>query len=162
MAELCALLSSLSQVPIRQCLAMTGSVNQLGRAQVIGGVSEKVEGFFDICKARGLTGEQGVLIPRANVVNLILRQEVLDAVGAGQFHLYAIEDVDQAIEILTGLSAGTPDAEGNYPADSLNGRVQARLRRFAELRRDFGRNDGREVNQAGTRKAEPVPPPALP
>ncbi len=162
MAELCALLSSLSQVPIRQCLAMTGSVNQLGRAQVIGGVSEKVEGFFDICKARGLTGEQGVLIPRANVVNLILRQEVLDAVGAGQFHLYAIEDVDQAIEILTGLSAGTPDAEGNYPADSLNGRVQARLRRFAELRRDFGRNDGREVDQAGTRKAEPVPPPALP
>lgn len=162
MAELCALLSSLSQAPIRQCLAMTGSVNQLGRAQVIGGVSEKVEGFFDICKARGLTGEQGVLIPRANVVNLILRQEVLDAVGAGQFHLYAIEDVDQAIEILTGLSAGTPDAEGNYPADSLNGRVQARLRRFAELRRDFGRNDGREVDQAGTRKAEPVPPPALP
>lgn len=162
MAELCALLSSLSQVPIRQCYAMTGSVNQLGRAQVIGGVSEKVEGFFDICKARGLTGEQGVLLPKANVVNLILRPEVLDAIAAGQFRLYAIEDIDQAIEILTGVAAGVPDAEGNYPADSLNGRVQARLRRFAELRRDFGRSDGKEADKPGAHKAEPVPPPSLP
>lgn len=139
LAELCALLSSLGQVPIRQCFAITGSVNQLGRAQVIGGVSEKVEGFFDICQARGLTGEQGVLIPAANVVNLILRQDVLDAVAAGQFHIYAIAAVDQAIEILTGLSAGQVDDAGNYPADTVNGRVQSRLRRFAELRRDFGR-----------------------
>lgn len=157
LAELCALLSSLSQMPIRQCYAMTGSVNQLGRAQVIGGASEKVEGFFDICKARGLTGEQGVLLPKANVVNLILRQEVLDAIGAGQFRLYAIEDVDQAVEILTGMTAGTPDAEGNYSPDTLNGRVQARLRRFAELRRDFGRSDGQDADQA-PRKAEPIPP----
>ena len=164
LAELCALLSSLGQVPIRQCYAMTGSVNQLGRAQVIGGVSEKVEGFFDICKARGLTGEQGVLIPKANVVNLILRQEVLDAIGAGQFRLYAIEDVDQAIEILTGVSAGAPDAEGNYPADSINGRVQARLRRFAELRRDFGRNDGRNDGGDAARSAghRPAPEPPQP
>lgn len=164
LAELCALLSSLSQVPILQSYAMTGSVNQLGRAQVIGGVSEKVEGFFDICKARGLTGEQGVLIPASNVVNLILRQEVLDAIGAGRFRLYAIEDVDQAIEILTGMAAGAPDAEGNYPADSLNGRVQARLLRFAQLRRDYGRGDGRETGRPAAPRAapEPLPPPPMP
>jgi predicted ATP-dependent protease len=154
LAELCALLSSLGQIPIRQCFAMTGSVNQLGRAQVIGGVSEKVEGFFDICQARGLTGDQGVLLPAANVVNLILRQDVLDAIAAGQFHLYAIETVDQAIEILTGMPAGETDAEGAYPPDSVNGRVQARLQQFAELRREFGRSDSRE-NGGRSRAAAP-------
>lgn len=159
LAELCALLSSLSQVPIRQCYAMTGSVNQLGRVQVIGGVCEKVEGFFDICAARGLTGEQGVLLPAANVVNLILRQDVLDAIGAGRFHLYAVESVDQAIEILTGVAAGTADADGDYPPDTLNGKVQARLRRFAELRRDFGRSDGDDKRDgAGRRPPAPTPP----
>ena len=161
LAELCALLSSLSQVPIRQCYAMTGSVNQLGRAQVIGGVCEKVEGFFDICAARGLTGEQGVLIPAANVVNLILRQDVLDAIGAGRFHLYAVESLDQAIEILTGVAAGAADAEGNYPPDTLNGKVQARLRRFAELRRDFGRSDGDDKRDSSNRRP-PAPTPPLP
>jgi predicted ATP-dependent protease len=160
LAELCALLSSLSQVPIQQCYAMTGSVNQLGRVQVIGGVSEKVEGFFDICKARGLSGAQGVLIPAANVVNLILRQDVLDAIDAGSFRIYAVEAVDQAIEILTGVAAGEADADGAYPPDSINGKVQTRLRGFAELRRDFGRSDDDgKRNGASRPPAVPAPPP---
>ncbi len=160
LAELCALLSSLSQVPIKQCYAMTGSVNQLGRVQVIGGVSEKVEGFFDICKARGLSGEQGVLIPAANVVNLILRQDVLDAIDAGRFRIYAVEAVDQAIEILTGVSAGDADADGAYPPATINGKVQTRLRGFAELRRDFGRGDDEgKRNGSGRLPAVPTPPP---
>ncbi len=155
LAELCALLSSLGEIPIRQCFAMTGSVNQLGRAQVIGGVSEKVEGFFDICQARGLTGDQGVLLPAANVVNLILRQDVLDAIAGGQFHLYAIETVDQAIEILTGMPAGEADSKGAYPPESVNGRVQARLRRFAELRREFGRSDSRASGDLSRQSGPP-------
>jgi predicted ATP-dependent protease len=159
LAELCALLSSIGRIPIRQCFAMTGSVNQLGRVQVIGGVNEKVEGFFDICQRRGLTGEQGVLIPQANVVNLILRQDVLDAIAAGQFHLYAVEAVDQAIEILTGMAAGEPDAQGEYPPDTVNGRVQERLRAFAELRREFGRGDGPDHGGRPGRRAEPPAPP---
>jgi predicted ATP-dependent protease len=139
---------------------MTGSVNQRGRVQVIGGVSEKVEGFFDVGKARGLTGEQGVLIPAANVVNLILRQDVLDAIDAGSFRIYAVEAVDQAIEILTGVAAGETDADGTYPPASINGKVQTRLRAFAELRRDFGRSDGEEKRNGASRPpAVPAPPP---
>lgn len=128
LAELCALLSSLADVPIKQSLAVTGSVNQLGEVQAIGGVNEKIEGFFDICKARGLDGRHGVLIPRANVGDLMLRSEVVEAAAAGRFHVYPVTTVDEAIELLTGVVAGAPDAAGNFPPASVNGRVAARLK----------------------------------
>ncbi len=120
---------------------MTGSVNQHGTAQVIGGVNEKIEGFFDICKQRGLTGEQGVLIPKDNVQHLMLRRDVIEAVENGQFHVYPIASVDEAIELLTGVPAGEPDEEGRFPSGSVNERVDTRLRLLAETRREFGRTD---------------------
>ncbi len=137
-AELYALLSAIAEVPIRQSLAVTGSVNQQGQIQAIGGVNDKIEGFFDICEARGLTGDQGVLIPQSNVKHLMLRRDVIDAVEAGDFHIYAVETVDQGIEILTGLPAGEPDAEGRYPEGTLNQKVQQRLSQMAEKRKAFG------------------------
>ncbi len=139
LAELAALLSALSGVPIRQALAVTGSVNQFGDVQPVGGVNEKIEGFFDVCAARGLSGEQGVLIPRPNVCHLMLRQDVVDAVRAGRFRVWAVAGVDEALELLTGLPAGTPDGDGTLPAESVNGRVIAGLKKLAELRRSFGR-----------------------
>jgi lon-related putative ATP-dependent protease len=138
--ELCALLSALAEVPVSQSLAVTGSINQRGQVQPIGGVNEKIEGYFDVCRQKGLTGEQGVLIPATNVDNLMLNQDVVDAVAADQFHIYPIRTVDEAISLLTRLPAGEPDAEGQYPADSVNGRVDARLRDFAELRHEFGKS----------------------
>jgi lon-related putative ATP-dependent protease len=137
-AELYALLSAIAEVPIRQSLAVTGSVNQHGVVQAIGGVNEKIEGFFDVCQARGLTGEQGVLIPASNVQHLMLRQDVVEAVEAGQFHVYPVETVDQGIEILTGLPAGESDEEGEYPEGSVNELVQQRLAELAERRQAFG------------------------
>jgi len=137
MAELCALLSALAQVPIKQSLAMTGSVNQYGEAQPIGGVNEKIEGFFDVCKARGLTGDQGVIIPISNVRHLMLRQDVVEAVEAGQFHVYPVQTVDQAAELLTGIPAGERDEEGNFPEGSINQLVEARLIELAEKQRAF-------------------------
>jgi lon-related putative ATP-dependent protease len=137
LAELCALLSSLAGVPIRQSLAVTGSVNQYGELQTIGGVNEKIEGFFDICDARRLTGDQGVLIPATNVKNLMLREDVVAAVAAGRFHVYAVNTVDEAIELLTGLVAGERSPNGDYPEDSINRRVEARLREFAVIRQSF-------------------------
>ena len=139
MAELCALLSSLSEIPIKQGFAMTGSVDQNGQAQAIGGVNEKIEGFFDLCRARGFTGEQGVIIPSSNVKHLMLRAEVVDAVRAGSFHIHAIENVDQAIEILTGESAGVPRPDGSYPAGTINDQVARRLADFAEKAAAYGR-----------------------
>jgi lon-related putative ATP-dependent protease len=136
-AELCALLSSLADVPIKQSLAVTGSVDQFGRVQAIGAVNEKIEGFFDICNKRGLTGNQGVLIPAANLPHLMLRKDVVDAAAAGRFHIYAIETVDEALELLTGLTAGAPDAEGYLPEGSVNALVAGRLVYLAELRRAF-------------------------
>jgi lon-related putative ATP-dependent protease len=137
MAELCALLSAIGELPINQSLAMTGSVNQHGLSQPIGGVNEKIEGFFEVCKTRGLSGEQGVIIPVSNKRNLMLHPEVIEAVAAGHFHLYAVENVDQAISLLTGLPVGEADEKGEYPADSINGRVQARLREMARIRQHF-------------------------
>jgi lon-related putative ATP-dependent protease len=136
-AELYALLSAIAEVPIKQSLAVTGSVNQHGQIQPIGGVNEKIEGFFDVCKARGLTGEQGVLIPAANVKNLMLRQDVVEAVAAGKFHIYPIETIDQGIEILTGMPAGERDEAGNYPEGTFNARVKARLAELAEKQAAF-------------------------
>jgi lon-related putative ATP-dependent protease len=138
-AELYALLSAIAKVSIKQSLAVTGSVNQHGQVQAIGGVNEKIEGFFDVCQARGLTGEQGVLIPVSNVKHLMLRQDVVKAVDAGQFHIYPVETVDQGIEILTGVPAGERDEEGNYPEGSINYLVEARLAELAEKRAEFTR-----------------------
>jgi predicted ATP-dependent protease len=137
-AELYALLSAIAEVPIRQSLAVTGSVNQHGVVQAIGGVNEKIEGFFDVCQARGFNGAQGVLIPASNVQHLMLRQDVVEAVDAGQFHVYPVETIDQGIEILTGLPAGEPDEAGAYPEGSINYRVKERLAELAEKRQAFG------------------------
>lgn len=133
-AELYALLSAIARVPIRQSFAVTGSVNQLGQVQAIGGANEKVEGFFDLCQERGLSGEQGVLIPAANVQNLMLRDDVVEAVESGRFGVYAVSTIDEGVALLTGLDAGQPDDAGQYPPDSVNGRVQRRLQEMAERR----------------------------
>ena len=133
LAELCALLSNLVNVPIHQSLAITGSVNQLGQAQAIGGVNEKIEGFFDICSARGLTGEQGVLIPVSNLKHLMLRQDVIDAVEKGIFTIYAVENVDQALTLLTGVPAGEIDEKGAYPEGTINYWVVERLAELAKI-----------------------------
>ena len=138
-AELCALLSSLANAPIRQSLAVTGSVDQFGRVQAIGAVNEKIEGYFDICSKRGLTGYQGVLIPAANVAHLMLRQDVVDAAAAGRFHIYAVETVDEALELLTGIAVGTPDTDGTLPEGSLNQRVAQRIKHLAELRHKYAK-----------------------
>ncbi len=135
--ELYSILSALSGVPIRQDIAVTGSVNQKGEIQSIGGVNEKVEGFYDLCKEAGALGNAGVLIPKSNEKNLMLRPDVVDAIRNGEFHIYSAETVEDGIEVLTGVEAGTPDTEGNYPPDSVNGLTAARLQRFAELSRDF-------------------------
>ena len=140
--ELYALLSALADVPIKQGLSVTGSVNQHGEIQAIGGVNEKIEGFFEICKTRGLTGDQGVLIPPANVKNLMLKPDVVEAARDGQFSIYAVETIDQGIEILTGLPAGSRDADGRYPEGSINDLVAKRIHAFAETRRDFQRGLG--------------------
>jgi lon-related putative ATP-dependent protease len=130
--ELYALLSSLSGLPVRQDLAVTGSVDQQGRVQAIGGATFKIEGFFDLCQARGLSGTQGVLIPATNVRHLILRDDVVQAVREGKFHIYLIETIDQGIELLTGTPAGEADAEGNYLEGTVNYLVQKRLLEMSE------------------------------
>jgi lon-related putative ATP-dependent protease len=131
LAELCALLAALAELPVRQSLAMTGSVDQLGRVQAIGGVNEKIEGFFDVCRRRGLTGEQGVIIPATNVQHLMLREEVLEAARAGQFRVWAVATVDEALELLTGVPAGVRGEDGSFPEGSVNARIEARLETFA-------------------------------
>jgi lon-related putative ATP-dependent protease len=131
LAELCSLLSALSGVPIRQSLAVTGSVDQTGRVQAIGGVNEKIEGFFDVCNDRGLTGDQGVLIPASNAQHLMLRQDVVDGVAAGRFRVWTVATVDEALELLTGVAAGVANERGEFPADSVNGRAEARLAALA-------------------------------
>ncbi|MDI3338085.1 AAA family ATPase [Defluviimonas aestuarii] len=138
-AELLALISSLSDTPIDQSLAITGSVNQFGDIQAIGGVNEKIEGFFDICAARGLTGRQGVLIPAANVKHLSLRLRVIEAVEAGQFRILPMRSIADGIEALTGFVAGERGEDGVYPEGSVNRRTEDRLRAFAEKRKAFGR-----------------------
>ena len=137
--ELYALLSALAEVPIKQGFAVTGSVNQWGEVQAIGGVNEKIEGFFDVCKAKGLTGEQGVLIPRSNVQHLMLREDVVEAVSLGKFSIHGVSRIDHGIELLTGIAAGARGADGDFPTGSVNARVEARLRAFAERARGFSR-----------------------
>ncbi|NOU06033.1 MAG: AAA family ATPase [Hyphomicrobiaceae bacterium] len=136
-AELYALLSAIAEAPIRQGLAVTGSVNQWGEVQAIGGVNEKIEGFFDICKERGLTGGQGVLIPKSNAQHLMLRDDVISAARSGKFHIYPIAHVDEGIELLTGIVAGTRTSDRTYPTDSLNARIELRLRNLADKAHQF-------------------------
>ena len=126
-AELFALLSALAEAPISQSFAVTGSVDQLGRIQAIGGVNEKIEGFFDACRMTGFTGRQGVIIPASNVKHLMLRRDVVAAAAEERFRVIPIETVDQGLALLTGMPAGEPDADGNYPAGTLNQRIAARL-----------------------------------
>jgi lon-related putative ATP-dependent protease len=143
-AELYALLSALSGIPIRQSLAVTGSVNQLGEVQAIGGVNEKIEGFFEICRARRLTGDQGVLIPASNVDNLMLHTDVVEAARAGQFKIFPVSTIDQGIEILTGCPAGKRRRNGGFPEGSVNARVERQLREFAQNRRRFADTNGHD------------------
>ena len=137
-AELYALLSALAEFPIRQDLAVTGSVNQQGQVQAIGGVNEKIEGFFDICQKRGLTGTQGVLIPSANVQHLMLRRDVIEACSAGKFFIYPVVTIDEGMQLLTGRPAGERSGEGAYPSESINRLVEDRLHAFARIRQSFG------------------------
>jgi ATP-dependent Lon protease len=135
--EIYAILSALAGIPLRQDLAVTGSMNQVGEVQPIGGVNEKIEGFFDICVVKGLTGTQGVLIPQANLPELMLHQRVIDAVRERRFHIYSVASIDRGIEILTGVAAGERRGK-RYPLNTVNGRVDARLRQLANLMRDYG------------------------
>lgn len=163
--ELYVLLSALSGAPIRQGIAVTGSVNQQGEIQAIGGVNHKIEGFFETCKERGLTGDQGVMIPRSNVQNLMLRQPVLDAVEAGEFHIWAVETVDEGIEILTGVPAGERDDEGNWTEGSINARVQARLEKLGKTLMTWSKSAAEspaEVVTPGSGEEESPPPPKPP
>lgn len=139
--ELYAMLSALSEVPIQQRFAVTGSVNQHGHIQAIGGVNQKIEGYFAVCKEIGLTGDQGVLIPKSNVQNLMLKDEVIEAVKAGKFHIFSVDTIEEGIELLTGLPAGKRQADGKFPTDSILGRVDKRLREMANIMREHNRPD---------------------
>jgi predicted ATP-dependent protease len=136
-AELCALLSTLADVPVKQSIAVTGSINQHGRVQPVGGINEKIEGFFDVCQASGLTGDQGVIIPTANTRHLMLCDDVIQAVEAGRFHIFAVDTIDEGIEVLTGRPAGSRDETGRFPEGSINGLVEQRLTAFAKRARAF-------------------------
>jgi len=144
-AELYALLSSLGQFPLKQGIAVTGSVNQKGEIQPVGGINEKVEGFFRTCLLFGLTGDQGVIIPRINKEDLMFSDELVEAVEQGKFHIYAVDTIDQGIELLSGLPAGEKDEKGVYPPDSVNGRVAARLESFSKALERFGDDDEEET-----------------
>ncbi len=137
--ELYALLSSLSGIPIRQEIAVTGSVNQKGEIQAIGDVNEKIEGFYDICVKKGLTKHQGVMIPASNVKNLVLRKDVVQAIKTGRFHLYQVTNIEEGIEVLTGVPAGQPDSNACYPENTVFGKVQEKLKKYHELSLQYGK-----------------------
>ena len=136
--EIYALLSSLSSVPVRQSIAVTWSVNQRGEVQAIGGVNEKIEGFFEVCKAKRLTGTQGVIIPQSNVEDLMLKQEVVDAVAAKKFRIYAVKTIDEGIELLTGIKAGKKTKSG-FEKSSINYRVMQKLVEYAEKMKEYAK-----------------------
>lgn len=142
-AELYAILSSLAEIPIKQGIAVTGSVNQKGEIQPIGGATYKIEGFFELCKLRGLNGKQGVIIPHQNIRNLVLNDEVVEAVKKGKFHIYPVRTIDEGIEILTGLKAGERKSDGTYPKETINYRVYEKLKRFARTVACFGKEEGK-------------------
>jgi len=147
-SELYAILSSLSAIPIKQEIAVTGSVNQNGEVQPIGGINWKIEGFFDVCRLKGLTGRQGVLVPRANLRNLMLRHDVVEAVSEGKFHIYAVGTIDEGIEVLTGIPAGQKDTSGQYPPSSVNGLVERRLKEYSKQLKTFS------VSSAGKKEED--------
>jgi predicted ATP-dependent protease len=132
-----ALLSAIADLPLRQDIAVTGSMNQVGQVQPVGGVNEKIEGFYRVCRKTGLSGGQGVMIPRRNVVNLTLSREVQEAVAAGVFHIWAVSTIDEGLEVLAGMSAGKADARGDFPADSFNGQVRHELLRMAKTVKSY-------------------------
>ena len=136
-AELFALLSAIGDIPLKQSFSVTGSVNQHGKIQPIGGVNEKIEGFFDICKERGLTGEQGVLIPKTNEKNLMLRSDIVKAVDDEKFHIYSIEHIDEGLELLTGMDVGEEQEDGTYPEGTVNHRIMSKLDQLADRRKAF-------------------------
>jgi predicted ATP-dependent protease len=142
LAELCCLISALTRTPIKQSFAITGSINQYGEVQAIGGVNEKIEGYFRLCQARGLSGQHAVIIPAANKRNLMLKQEVIDAVTQGLFAVYAVANVDETLELLTGQVAGVADNEGNYPENTLNFRAISRLKEISELALEEDKEEG--------------------
>ncbi len=160
--ELYALLSSLSGFPIKQGFAVTGSVNQHGEIQPIGGATEKITGFYEVCKAFGLTGDQGVLIPKSNVVNLMLKEDIIEAVRGGKFHIYPVETIDQGIEILTGQPAGERGADGTYPEGTINWAIEKRLLEFAKGLKAFRsekETEAEKLDDADEPQApEPTPP----
>jgi lon-related putative ATP-dependent protease len=135
--ELYAILSALSELPVKQNIAVTGSVNQKGEVQAIGGVNEKIEGFFEVCKAKGLTGQQGVMIPESNTQNLMLKEEVVDAAKTGKFHIYSAKNIDEGIEILTGTRAGQKRQDGTFEGGTVNYRVNKKLLDMAEKLKEF-------------------------
>ncbi|MGZ9159050.1 MAG: Lon-insertion domain-containing protein, partial [Nitrospira sp.] len=143
-AELTAVLSSLADLPVRQSLAVTGSVNQLGEIQPIGGVNEKIEGFFESCKRHGLTGTQGVIIPTRNVKHLALKREVVEAVDGGTFSVYGVDTIEQALELLTGVPAGERGSEGTFPPQSIYGRAAVRLEEMAQIVACWGEGEEAE------------------
>ena len=153
--ELYALLSQLSGLPLAQGIAVTGSVNQNGEVQAIGGATHKIEGFFDVCKAKGLPGKQGVMIPRDNLQNLALRDEVTDAVKAGLFSIYAVSTIDEGIEVLTGVAAGDVQDDGSYPDGAVHYLVEKRLEDMARKSRDFGKRPDKESNEDEDNNEEP-------
>ncbi|MBS1165098.1 MAG: Peptidase lon-like protein [Proteobacteria bacterium] len=140
-------LSALAEAPLRQDIAITGSLNQHGEVQAIGGANEKIEGFFDLCQARGLTGTQGVAIPKANVQHLMLRKDVVEACAAGRFAIYPLTIIDDAMALLTGRAVGTRGPDGAFPADTINGLVEQRLRSFAAVLQRFGEASSQIADQ---------------
>jgi predicted ATP-dependent protease len=141
-AELCALLSALGEIPLNQALAVTGSINQLGEIQAIGGVNEKIEGFFEICATRGLNKKQGVIIPAANQVHLMLHKDVREAVKKREFFIYPVEQVEDVMRLLSGLEPGQADLKGAYPRKSFNYRVQQRIEKLQKMQKQYTRQNG--------------------
>ena len=153
--ELYAILSSLAELPLRQDIAVTGSVNQKGEIQPIGGVTEKIEGFYEVCKIKGITGLQGVMIPQQNVKDLALNEEVIEAVKEGKFHIYSIASVDEGMQLLTGVAAGTCDDKGLYPEQSVHGLVMAKLQTYYEVySAEKNGKGGEESRSTDTKKDE--------
>ncbi|MCH7744664.1 MAG: ATP-dependent protease, partial [Chloroflexi bacterium] len=153
--ELYVLLSAISGLPIDQGIAVTGSVDQMGEVQAIGGATFKIEGFYDVCKDKGLTGSQGVMIPKDNVRNLVLKDEVVEAVRAGRFHIYAVSTIDEGIEVLTGFPAGELQEDGTYPEGTVHYHVEKRLEELAKKSRNYGKtpDETRENNDTPEQEA---------
>jgi predicted ATP-dependent protease len=153
--EIYALLSSISGLPLRQDIAVTGSVNQKGEIQPIGGVNEKIEGFFEVCKAKGFTGKQGVMIPHLNIDDLMLRKDVVEAVKERKFHIYPVKTIDQGIEILTGMEAGEILEEGRFREGTVNDRVDKKLRELGKKIKEFEGGDEGAKEEKKKKRGKP-------